>query len=215
MSAFITPSILSANMSNLQDEVDSIEPFSDGLHIDVMDGRFVPNSSPLTAQVMKGIQTDLPLNIHLMVEDPAGYVQDFLDIGAKNITFHAEAVDSAHRAGLIQAIRDGGAHAGIALNPDTPVSDIEDVIEDIDMVLIMSVHPGRAGQAFIPDVLTKVKDLRSRFGSLMIQMDGGVNADSAPLCRESGANNLVAASAIFGVPADQRAEVIRALRGTE
>src|SRR3989344_1872394 len=201
----VTPSILSADLSCLQKEIDSVMT-ADWIQVDVMDGHFVPNLT-FGAPLLKGIQTKLPLDIHLMVENPAERIEEFLQIGAKNITFHAEAVrDTKARKDLIATIHTGGATAGIAINPETSVEDILDVIDEVDLVLVMSVHPGFSGQKFLHEVLEKVKLLRAKHPDLMIQMDGGVDLQTAPLCVKAGANNLVAASAIFG--AADRAKAI-------
>lgn len=206
----ITPSILSADFGKLQEEITSIEPHADWIQADVMDGHFVPNLS-FGAPILKCIKTKLPLDIHLMVSNPADRVQEFLDAGASHITFHAEAVPgTAERQALIAAIRAGKATAGIALNPATPLSAIDDVALDIDLVLVMSVVPGFSGQEFLPDVLSKVTELRGRLPDVMIQMDGGIDVRTARLCREAGANNLVAASYIFS--ASDRAVAIQSLR---
>lgn len=205
----ITPSILSADLSCLQKEVDSVAS-ADGIQVDVMDGHFVPNLT-FGAPILKGIKTRLPWDIHLMVENPVERIQEFLEIGAKNITFHAEAVpDTKARKDLIAAIHKGGATAGIAINPETSIDAIQDVIRDVDLVLVMSVHPGFSGQEFLSEVLDKVKTLRAEHPDLMIQMDGGIDEKTAPLCVRAGANNLVAASAIFG--AKDRAGAIDSLR---
>ena len=210
MTTYIAPSILSADFSRLQEEVDSVAS-ADWLQIDTMDGHFVPNLS-FGAPVVKWIKTKLLLDVHLMVRNPADRIQEFLKIGAKNITFHAEAVtETKARRALIDAIRRGGATAGIALNPASPLSQIDDVIDDIDLVLIMSVNPGFGGQSFIPSVLDKVQALRKAYPTLMIQMDGGIDTKTATLCRDAGANNLVAGSAIFS--AKDRARAIQELRG--
>lgn len=210
MSVLITPSILSANLGRLQEEVASIESLADWLQVDVMDGHFVPNLS-FGAPVMKWVKTDLLLDIHLMVSNPADRIAEFLAIGAKNITFHAEAVESTDsRRALMQAIRKGGATVGIALNPATSLSFIDDVIAEVDLVLIMTVVPGFGGQEFIAEALEKVRTIRERFPALMIQVDGGINVQTARLCREAGANNLVAGSYIF--QADDRAGAIASLR---
>ncbi|MDA1209252.1 MAG: ribulose-phosphate 3-epimerase [bacterium] len=209
-SIIIAPSILSADFSKLQDEVDSIEKFSDWLQVDVMDGHFVPNLS-FGAPVAKWMKTDLLIDIHLMVANPADRVDEFIAMGAKNITFHAEVVEGTDRTALIQKIRDAGATAGIAINPETPLSAVDDVVGDIDLLLVMSVHPGFGGQSFITDVLDKVRAAHAAHPDLMIQMDGGVDDKTAPDCIAAGANNLVSGSYIFG--AEDREEAIAALRG--
>jgi ribulose-phosphate 3-epimerase len=206
----IAPSILAADLAHLQEEIDSIERLADWLQVDVMDGHFVPNLT-FGAPVLKELKTHLPLDIHLMVENPEERIEEFLEVKAKHITFHAETVEETDsRSALIQAIRDGGATAGIALKPESPLEMIDDIIDDVDLVLIMSVEPGFGGQAFIPEVLEKVRTLRARFPKLMIQMDGGINDKTAPLCIEAGANNLVAGSFVFG--AEDRAAAIASLR---
>ncbi len=208
----VVPSILSADLGRLQEEIESIEDYADGIQVDVMDGHFVPNLT-FGAPVLKCIETNLLLDIHLMVSNPASRVQEFLKVKAKHITFHAEAVTStADRKALIAEIRKGKATAGIAINPSTPVSAIDDVVNDVDLVLVMSVVPGFSGQAFMGDVLQKVRELRAKHPALTIQMDGGIDADTAPLCREAGANSLVSASFIFSTP--DRAGAIKVLRGS-
>ncbi len=209
MKMLITPSILSADLSHLQNEIDSVAS-ADWLQVDVMDGHFVPNLS-FGAPVLKTIKTTLPLDVHLMVSNPADRIAEFAALGVKNITFHAEAVpETKARKALIQAIHAAKATAGIALNPETPVSAIDDVIADIDLVLIMSVHPGFGGQKFIPSVLDKVRAIRKKFPNLMIQIDGGIDPKTAVLAREAGANNLVAGSAIFKTL--DRSAAMKALR---
>ena len=212
MKILITPSILSADLSCLQKEVESVEAYADWLQVDVMDGHFVQNLS-FGAPLLRDVKTTLPLDIHLMVENPADRIAEFLTLGVQHITFHAEAVRETNaRRALMEAIRKGGATAGIALNPETSLDAIEDVVAESDLLLIMSVQPGHGGQTFLPEVLTKVRALRQRFPDRMIQMDGGIDPEIAKLCIEAGANNLVAASAIF--KAADRAKAIRSLRDT-
>lgn len=208
----ITPSILAADLGHVQEEVQSVEKAgADWLQIDVMDGHFVPNLT-FGVPLVKCLKTTLPLDIHLMVSNPEDRIEEFLEVGAAHITFHAEAVlDTESRKGLIAAIQNAEATAGIAINPGTPLSAIEDVLGSLDLVLIMSVHPGFSGQRFEAGVLAKVRELRTRFPDLMIQMDGGIDPKTAPQCIDAGANNLVAASAIFGVK--DRAQAISDLRG--
>jgi ribulose-phosphate 3-epimerase len=212
MKILVTPSILSADLVHLQDEVDSVASAADWLQVDVMDGHFVPNLS-LGAPVIKNLKTSLPLDIHLMVTNPADRIAEFQAIaGVAHITFHAEAVpETSARKSLLEAIRKGGQTAGIALNPDTSLDVIADVINDIDLLLIMSVHPGFGGQAFIESVLEKVKMARAAYPDLMIQIDGGINAQTALLARGAGANNLVAGQAIFG--SSDRITSISSIRG--
>lgn len=210
MKTIIAPSILSADLAHLQDEVNTIQT-ADWIQVDVMDGHFVPNLS-FGAPVIKNLVTDLPLDIHLMVKNPADRIAEFLALPVAHITFHAEAVPSRDaRRALIDAIRKGGATVGIALNPETPIAEIADCVEDVDLVLLMSVHPGFGGQAFIPSVLDKIRALRIAHPSLMIQVDGGINVETAALAREAGANNLVAGSAVF--KHEDRAAAIASLRG--
>ncbi|OGJ54156.1 ribulose-phosphate 3-epimerase [Candidatus Peribacteria bacterium RIFCSPHIGHO2_02_FULL_49_16] len=205
----ITPSILSCNLARLQDEVDTIESYADWLQVDVMDGHFVPNLS-FGAPVLRHLKTKLPLDIHLMVENPEDRIEDFLSLKVKNITFHAEVTDTEERSALVAAIRDGGATAGIAMNPETPIDAIAKTIEDVDLVLMMSVHPGFGGQEFMVNVLEKVRAIREHYPNLMIQMDGGIDDRTAKKCIEAGANNLVSGSFIFSAP--DRAEAIASLR---
>lgn len=206
----IAPSILSADLARLQEEVETVEDSADWLQIDVMDGHFVKNLS-FGAPVVRCLTTKLLLDAHLMVTNPADRVAEFLAAGVKHITFHAEAVpETADRRALIAAIRAGGATAGIAINPPTPASAIDDVVGDVDLALVMSVNPGFGSQKFIADVLAKVREIRAKHPSLMIQMDGGVDAATAKLCREAGANNLVAGSYVF--KAKDRAAAIASLR---
>lgn len=209
MKILIAPSILSADLTRLQEEVDSVAT-ADWLQIDVMDGHFVPNLS-FGAPVIQELETKLPLDIHLMVENPADRLKEFLALKPGNITFHAEAVpDTNSRIALIEAINKGGATAGVALKPGTPLREIDDCVEDADLVLIMSVEPGFGGQKFMPEVLEKVREVRATYPSKMIQMDGGISLKTAPACIEAGANNLVAGSAIFGEK--DRNNIIKQLR---
>ena len=211
MKTLIAPSILSANLARLQEEVDSIEGYADWLQVDVMDGHFVPNLS-FGAPVVKCIKTKLIIDVHLMVTNPAYRVSEFLHAGARNITFHAETIGgTADRKSIIEAIHKGGATAGIALKPATPLSEIQEVLEFVDLVLIMSVEPGFGGQQFMPEALDKVRELRASHPNLMIQVDGGINRETAQQSREAGANNLVAGNFIFN--SSIRADAIQKLRG--
>lgn len=200
---FIAPSILSADFAKLGQEVVEVERGgADWLHVDVMDGHFVPNIT-FGALVMGAIAplTKLPLDVHLMIENPERYIPDFAKAGAHIITVHQEACVHLHR--VLHMIKEHGVKAGVALNPATPVSSIREVLEDVDLVLVMTVNPGFGGQAFIPSTLRKIKELkelREELGlkNLRIEVDGGISAATAPLVTQAGADVLVAGNAVFG-----------------
>lgn len=203
----IAPSILSADFGKLNEEIASVESYVDMLHVDVMDGHFVPNIT-IGPPVVACIRTKLPLDLHLMIENPERYVEDFVKAGASSITVHQEACKHLHR--VIQQIKSLGVKAAVSINPATPLEMIEEVLDDVDMVLVMSVNPGFGGQKFIDHVLAKVRELRKLKPDLDIQIDGGVNAETAKQCIEAGANILVAGSYIFG--AKDRKAAIDSLR---
>lgn len=203
----ISPSLLSADFGRLNEEIASVEAFSDSLHVDVMDGHFVPNLT-FGAPVVRCIKSSLPLECHLMVEHPENYLEDFKKAGAHMFIFHVETTKDP--LGLIAKIHELGMKAGVSLNPPTPVSSVEGLIQDVDSVLVMSVNPGFGGQAFIPDALEKIRRLRSLSGDLEIAVDGGVNAETGRQCKEAGANVLIAGSYVFGA-ADRR-KAIESLR---
>jgi ribulose-phosphate 3-epimerase len=197
----IAPSILSANFARLGEDIKDVERGgADYIHVDVMDGHFVPNITigPLIVEAIRPV-TKLPLDVHLMIENPDQYVEAFAKAGADIITVHVEACTHLHRT--IQQIKSKGLKAGVVLNPHTPVSVIEHVLEEIDLVLLMTVNPGFGGQSFIYSVLPKIKQVASmieeRKLQVEIEVDGGVNPETAKLCIEAGANVLVAGSAIY------------------
>lgn len=211
----IAPSILSADFSKLGDEIRNVEQGgADWIHVDVMDGHFVPNITigPLIVEAIRPV-TKLPLDVHLMIENPEQYIDAFAKAGADYITVHVETCTHLHRT--IHQIKEAGVKAGVVLNPATPVEMIQHVIEDVDMVLLMSVNPGFGGQKFIPSVLPKikkVKEMANEMGSeIEIEVDGGVNEVTAKLCMEAGATVLVAGSAVFNK--ENRQEAIQKLRG--
>lgn len=196
----IAPSILSADFARLGDEVKAIvDGGADYVHVDVMDGHFVPNIS-FGAPVMKSVRgvTDKVFDVHLMIAPTDAYLADFARGGADIITVHAEAGPHLHRS--LQAIRALGKKAGVALNPATPVSAIQHVIDDVDLILIMSVNPGFGGQSFIPESLNKIRQAKALIGGrdIDLEVDGGVTADNAHAIVSAGANVLVAGSAIYG-----------------
>ena len=197
----ISPSILSADFSILSDEIKSLEQAgADLIHIDVMDGHFVPNITmgpPIIKMVRKC--TKLPFDVHLMISPVEKYIKAFADAGSDIITIHPEATDNLKRA--VGTIKSLGKKAGVSLNPKTPISALIDVINDIDLILIMSVNPGFAGQSFMSEVLPKVTELRKMINDkklkIDIEIDGGINFETAPLAVKAGANILVSGTTIF------------------
>ncbi len=203
MSVLISPSILSADFSQLGNEVERVEKAGcDWIHVDVMDGHFVPNLT-IGAPVVRSLSkiVTVPLDVHLMISDPDRYLEDFSQAGAAYITVHAEACTHLQRT--LSEIRKLGKKAGVALNPATPPSVLEYVVDDLDLVLVMSVNPGFGGQKFIKAVLPKIAKVRQLFEQagrkdVFISVDGGINSETAQLVTAAGANVLVAGNSIYG-----------------
>lgn len=202
MKKLIAPSILSADFSRLKQELASVEAAgADYIHIDVMDGHFVPNITigPFIVEAIKR-STKVPLDVHLMIERPEDYIKSFRSAGADIITIHAEATVHLHR--LVQSIKEEGAKAGVSINPGTPLKAIEEVLDCIDLVLIMSVNPGFGGQQFIPHSIEKIKKLRKMLDErglkAILEVDGGVKVSNIKKVSMAGADMFVAGSAVFG-----------------
>lgn len=197
----LAPSILSADFADLLNDIKKVElAGADLLHIDIMDGHFVPNIS-FGAMILKSIQgkVNIPFDVHLMIENPELYIKDFVDAGADIITVHVEATNHLHR--IIQLIKSYGVKAAVSLNPATSLVAIEEVLDEVDMVLLMSVNPGFGGQSFIPSTLDKIKRLRKMINdrnlNVDIEVDGGVKLTNASEVVNAGANVIVAGSAVF------------------
>lgn len=214
MTVRIAPSILSADFARLAEEIQlCVEGGADTIHIDVMDGRFVPNLT-FGAKVIETVRrlTKLPLDVHLMVVEPESYFDEFVAAGADGLTIHQEVSPHLHRQ--LTRIRELGARAGVALNPSTPVEHVRDVIDAIDLLLIMSVNPGFGGQIFIPSSPEKIRRARAMLDTAgskaALEVDGGIGRDTIVQCWRAGADTFVAGQGVFGMP-DPKAE-IRMLR---
>ena len=211
----IAPSILSADFGKLNAEIATVEPFVDLLHVDIMDGHFVPNIT-MGPPVVKNIQTKLPMDLHLMIENPEKYIEEFVKAATANgldkknvsITVHQEVCKDL--PGTISLIHSLGVKAAVSINPGTSMDTIRDVLGSVDMVLVMSVNPGFGGQKFMPVALKKIQEIRKLKPDLDIEVDGGINAETAKQCVEAGANILVAGTYIFG--AEDRKKAIESLR---
>ncbi len=210
----IAPSILSADFACLGEEVRAVDQAgADYIHVDVMDGRFVPNITigPVVVKAVRGI-TDLPLDVHLMISEPDLYIDEFAEAGADILTVHAETVHHLHRT--VQYIKGRGLKAGVSLNPATPPEVLAYILNQVDMVLLMTVNPGFGGQAFIPEVVPKIEKLKQEMDrrglSAEIEVDGGIGPDTVSLVSKAGANVFVAGSAIFG--SEDYSRTIRLMR---
>jgi len=206
----VSPSILSADFGRLNDDIKTVEEHADYIHVDVMDGHFVPNLT-FGAPVVRCIKSKLPLDVHLMIANPEIYIEDFAKAGADVLTIHFETVDDLHE--ILAKIKENGMRAGVSIKPGTEVKILEEYLDELDWVLIMSVEPGFGGQGFMDSAIDKIKWLRERAPELDIAVDGGINDETGRQCAAAGANVLIAGSYIFG--AEDRREAIDLLKGTE
>ena len=213
----IAPSILSADFSRLGEQVaEATQAGADYIHVDIMDGQFVPNLT-IGAPVVKAIRrwTDVPLDVHMMVAEPDRFISDFVDAGADTITVHAEAATHLHR--VVHQVKETGARVGVAINPATPVNVLDTLLPDLDQVLVMTVNPGFGGQSFIHSTVDKISRVRAWLDDAdlgaELEVDGGINAVTAPIAASAGARVLVAGSAIFN-PDLSVADAIAGLRAS-
>jgi len=213
----IAPSILAADFAKLGEEVSNVaRAGADFIHVDVMDGHFVPNISfgPAVTKSVRGY-TDIPFDCHLMITPVDPFIAEFVDAGANIITLHQEAGPHLHRS--LQLIKSHGIKAGVSLNPSTPASTLEHVMDEVDLILVMSVNPGFGGQKFIPSQLEKIRTIREMIDAsgrdIDLEVDGGINAETAPKVIEAGADLLVAGSAVFKGGPEQYAANINAVLG--
>ncbi|MDF2814641.1 MAG: ribulose-phosphate 3-epimerase [Paenibacillus sp.] len=215
---YLAPSILSADFSRLGEEIRDVEQGgADWLHVDVMDGHFVPNITlgPLVVQAIRP-HTKLPLDVHLMISNPDAYIEAFAQAGADYISVHAETCPHLHRT--IQHIHAQGVKAGVVLNPATPLSALDYILHDVELVLLMTVNPGFGGQKYIPSMTRKIAALRTileerGLSHVYVEVDGGINAETAREATQAGANVLVAGNAVFGTT--DRKEAMMRIRGKE
>ena len=213
--AWIAPSILSADFARLGEEVDAVlEAGADIIHFDVMDNHYVPNLTigPMVCKALRNYGVTAPIDVHLMVKPVDRIIGDFIEAGASYITFHPEASEHVDRS--IQLIRDGGCKAGLVFNPTTPLHYLDYVMDKLDMILLMSINPGFGGQAFMPVILDKIKEVRARIDQsgrpIRLEVDGGVKVDNIQSIAEAGVDTFVAGSAIFG--ADDYRQVIETMK---
>ena len=215
MNILVAPSILSADFGKINEEIASVAPHADMIHVDIMDGHFVPNIT-FGAPVVAKMKSQKPMDVHLMIEHPERYLEDFAKAFDKAhgrrddcyLTVHQEACTHLHR--VVQEIKKLGCKAAVALNPATPLVTIEPILGELDMVLLMTVNPGFGGQEFIESVVPKIKTLREKFPKLDIQVDGGINEKTGPRAVKAGANILVAGMYVFG--AKDRGSAIERLK---
>ncbi|TVQ60227.1 MAG: ribulose-phosphate 3-epimerase [Phycisphaerales bacterium] len=214
--ALVAPSILAADFAHMGEDCrHALEHGADLLHLDVMDGHFVPNLTmgPDLCKALRRVCPEAFLDVHLMIEEPARYAEGFIDAGADHITAHAEVLRPGEVRSLSRRVRGRGASFGLAINPGTGIEPVMESLDELDLVLVMSVWPGFGGQAFLPEVLEKVRAISAGLGvGQRLEMDGGIDTRTGELCRQAGCDVLVAGSSVFGQPKADRGAAIRSIR---
>jgi len=191
----IIPAIIARNFEELQEKVKKAEPYVDWVQLDVMDGQFVENSTWNKPADLKKLETKVKLEAHLMIKNPEGYLDKWIKSGVKRIIIHFES--TTHPGEIIEKIKKAGLGVGLAINPETPIEKVDDFIDQLDLVLVMTVFPGRGGQLLIEETLDKIKKLREKYKNVNIEVDGGINMETAPKVIQAGANLLASGTAIF------------------
>ena len=191
----VIPTIIAKDLNELQEKIKKVESFVDWVQIDVMDGQFVENTTWNEPSDLKKIETSLNLEAHLMIKEPEKYIDQWINSGVKRIIFHIEATDKIKE--VIDQVKQAGLGVGLAINPETPVETVDQFVDQLDLILVMTVHPGQGGQDFLESSLGKIKQLRAKYKHVKIEVDGGINLETAPEVIQAGANLLASGTAIF------------------
>ncbi len=205
---YVIPAIIAEDFDELKEKIKKVEPYVEWAQLDIMDGRFVGNSTWNNPEELKNIKTNLGLEAHLMIKKPEEHLDKWIESGVRRIIFHFESTDKLDK--LIAETKSAGLQVGVAINPETPVEKIESIVNFLDLVLVMAVNPGKSGQKFLKEILVKIRQLRQKDSRVNIEVDGGINRETAPLAVKAGANILASGSAIFN--SDNIEEEIKRLK---
>lgn len=205
----VIPTIIARDFQELKEKIKKVEPYIDWVQLDVMDGQFVENTTWNSPADLKNLETNLQLEAHLMIKNPEEYIDDWIESGVKRIIIHFESTDQLKE--IIERIKKAGLAVGLAINPETSIGVVDDFIDQLDLVLVMTVQPGRGGQSILEETLDKIKNLRTKYRNVNIEVDGGINSETAPKVIQVGANLLASGSAIF--KSEDIEETIKKLKG--
>jgi ribulose-phosphate 3-epimerase len=195
MTIEIIPTIIAKDFQELQEKIKKVEPYVEWVHLDVMDGQFVDNSTWNNPTDLKNLETELKLEVHLMIQNPEEAINNWIQSSVKRIIIHFESTEQPKE--IIEKIKEAGLEVGLAINPETPIEKIDNFIDQLDLILVMTVHPGRGGQELLEKTLDKIKGLRKKYKDVNIEVDGGINLETAPKVIRAGANMLASGSAVF------------------